>query len=213
MNRLYYIPNKQFLEELLIHLHETGYKWKGQFPLTSYIMFYLIWPSRNGDLGIYIDEHSKLVSHCNFSKIAKQKNGKIRVIQNKALNKSNAWISLMFMKELISCISGLVSLIKQRNEYMENDIIDLLGLMEELIEEKYYYDTEYFFLYGKFSKALEAVKEKLDLVDELQDKIDELEADNERLEEERDKLEGQMYDWQEDYQRLEREYAKLTENS
>lgn len=85
MNRLYYIPNKQFLEELLIHLHETGYKWKGQFPLTSYIMFYLIWPSRNGDLGIYIDEHSKLVSHCNFNKIAKQEKGKIRVIQNKSI--------------------------------------------------------------------------------------------------------------------------------
>lgn len=96
---------------------------------------------------------------------------------------------------------------------MENDIIDLLGLMEELIEEKYYYDSDYIFLYNKFSKALEAVKEKLDLVDELQDKIDELEANNERLEEERDKLEGKMYDWQEDYQRLEREYANLAENS
>lgn len=42
---------------------------------------------------------------------------------------------------------------------MENDIIDLLGLMEELIEEKYYYDSDYIFLYNKFSKALEAVKE------------------------------------------------------
>ena len=85
MNRLYYIPNKQFLEELLVHLHETGYKWKGQFPLTSYIMFYLIWPSRNGDLGIYIDERSKSVSHCDFSKIAKQEKGKIRVIRDKSI--------------------------------------------------------------------------------------------------------------------------------
>lgn len=85
MNRLYHIPNKQFLEELLIHLHETGYTWKGKFPLTSYIMVYLLWPSRNGDLGIYVDEHSKSVSHCNFSKIAKQEKGKIRVIQNKSI--------------------------------------------------------------------------------------------------------------------------------
>lgn len=95
---------------------------------------------------------------------------------------------------------------------MENDIIDLLGLMKELIEEKYS-GSDYIVLYNKFIKAIEEVKEKLDLVDELQDKIDELEADNERLEEERDKLEGQMYDWQEDYQRLEREYANLAENS
>lgn len=85
MNRLYHIPSKQFLEELLIYLHENGYKWKGQFPLTSYIMIYLCWPSRNGDLGIYIDEHSKLVSHCNFSKIAEQEKGKIRIIQNKSV--------------------------------------------------------------------------------------------------------------------------------
>lgn len=85
MNRLYHIPNKQFLEELLIHLHEKGYQWKGKFPLTSYIMVYFLWPSRNGDSGIYVDEHSKSVSHCNFSKIAKQEKGKIRVIQNKSI--------------------------------------------------------------------------------------------------------------------------------
>lgn len=85
MNRLYYIPNKQFLEELLIHLHEKGYKWKGKLSLTSYIMIWLVWPSRNGDLGIYIDEHSKSVSHCDFSKIAKQEKGKIRIIQNKSI--------------------------------------------------------------------------------------------------------------------------------
>lgn len=48
-------------------------------------MIYVLWLSYNGDLGIYIDEHSKSVSHCNFSKIAKQEKGKIRVIQNKSI--------------------------------------------------------------------------------------------------------------------------------
>lgn len=85
MNRLYHIPNKPFLEELLIHFHETGYQWKGKIALNDDTMVDLLWPSRNGDLGIYIDEHSKLVSHCNFSKIAKQEKGKIRVIQNKSI--------------------------------------------------------------------------------------------------------------------------------
>lgn len=44
----------------------------------------------------------------------------------------------MFMKELIGCMSGLIKQIQKnkRNECMENDIIDLLGLMEECVEEK-----------------------------------------------------------------------------
>jgi hypothetical protein len=85
MNRLYYIQNKQFLEELIYHLYEKGYKWKGKATPNDDTMIDLLWPSRNGDLGIYVDEHSKLVSHCNFSKIAKQEKGKIRVIQNKSI--------------------------------------------------------------------------------------------------------------------------------
>lgn len=85
MNRLYYIPNKQFLEELLIHLHEKRYKWKGKATPNDGTMVDLLWPSRNEDLGIYIDEDSKLLSHCNFSKVAKQEKGKIRIIQNKSI--------------------------------------------------------------------------------------------------------------------------------
>ena len=41
---------------------------------------------------------------------------------------------------------------------MENDIVDLIGLMEELIEEKYYYDTEYFFCMGNSPKPLKRLK-------------------------------------------------------
>lgn len=85
MNRLYHIPSKQFLEELLIYLHENGYKWKGKAALNDDTMVDLLWPSRNGDLGIYIDEELKLLSHCNFSKVAKQEKGKIRIIQNKSI--------------------------------------------------------------------------------------------------------------------------------
>ncbi|MBF1543640.1 MAG: hypothetical protein HXO06_00420 [Prevotella salivae] len=85
MNRLYHILSKQFLEELLIYLHENGYKWKGKAALNDDTMVDLLWPSRNGDLGIYIDEDLKLLSHCNFSKVAKQEKGKIRIIQNKSI--------------------------------------------------------------------------------------------------------------------------------
>lgn len=85
MNRLYHIPSKQFLEELLNHFYEKGYKWKGQVALNDDTMVDLLWPSRNGDLGIYINKDSKLLSHCNFSKVAKQEKGKIRVIQNKSI--------------------------------------------------------------------------------------------------------------------------------
>lgn len=66
---------------------------------------------------------------------------------------------MVFTKELISCMIGLIRQSKnKRNEYMENDIIDLLGLMEELIEEKYYYDTEYFFCMGNSPKPLRRLK-------------------------------------------------------
>lgn len=92
-------------------------------------------------------------------------------------------------------------------------IINELLLMVENHIENNYGGPDMISDYRNYKYALDLVKEKLDLVDELQDKIDELETDNERLEEERDKLEGQMYDWQEDYQRLEREYANLAENS
>ena len=91
-------------------------------------------------------------------------------------------------------------------------IDELLRMVENHIENNYI-GSDNITDYRNYKYALDLVKEKLDLVDELQGKIDELEADNERLEEERDKLEGQMYDRQEDYQRLEREYANLAENS
>lgn len=65
----------------------------------------------------------------------------------------------MSMKELISYMIGLIRQSKnKRNEYMENDIVDLLGLMEELIEEKYYYDTEYFFCMGNSPKLSKQLK-------------------------------------------------------
>lgn len=103
---------------------------------------------------------------------------------------------------------GLISLIKQRNECMNNDIIELLGFMKEFVEEKYS-GSDYIVLYNKFIKAIEEVKEKLDLVDELENKIDDLEADNERLEEEKYELEGKVEYWQDEYYVLEQQYEKL----
>lgn len=95
---------------------------------------------------------------------------------------------------------------------MDNDIIDLLGFMKECVEEKYS-GSDHIFLYNKFIKAIEEVKEKLDLVDELENKVDDLEADNERLEEEKYELEGKVEYWQDEYYVLEQQYEKLQENS
>ena len=95
---------------------------------------------------------------------------------------------------------------------MNNDIIDLLGLMEECVKEKYS-GSDDIALYNKFIEAIEEVKEQLDLVDDLENRIDDLESEAEILREENESLENQVIDWKEDYQRLEREYVELAENS
>lgn len=93
------------------------------------------------------------------------------------------------------------------------DIVEeLLDTVKDYIDETYR-EADQIAEYRNYTEALKMIKRQLDSIDELQEQIKDLESENARLEEENEKLEGQMYDWQEDYQRLEREYANLAENS
>ena len=94
-----------------------------------------------------------------------------------------------------------------------NDLIhELLDELESNIEETYG-DSDLIVFRNDYMRALEVIRERLEEFDGLQAEINQLEAENERLTEENEDLAGQMYGWQEDYMRLEKDYEKLKENS
>lgn len=95
---------------------------------------------------------------------------------------------------------------------MEHIIEELLDMMDDKIEEEYSNMNSIVF-YNDYKRGIELIKERLDEFNDLQAEINQLEAENERLAEENVDLEGKMYDWQEDYVRLEKQYEKLTNNS
>lgn len=95
---------------------------------------------------------------------------------------------------------------------MEHIIDWLLEMMDDKIEEEYNNMNSIVF-YNDYKRGIELIREKLEEFDDLVAEINQLEAENERLVEENDKLEGQMYGWQEDYMRLEKQYEKLVNNS
>lgn len=94
-----------------------------------------------------------------------------------------------------------------------NDLIhELLDELESNIEETYG-DSDLIVFRNDYMRALEVIRERLNEIDDLQAEINQLEAENEILAEKNEELEGQMYGWQEDYWRLEKDYEKLKENS
>lgn len=95
---------------------------------------------------------------------------------------------------------------------MEHIIYELLEMMDAKIEEEYS-NMDSIVFYNDYKRGIELIKERLDEFNDLQAEINQLEAENERLAEENVDLEGKMYDWQEDYVRLEKQYEKLTNNS
>lgn len=84
--------------------------------------------------------------------------------------------------------------------------------MDDKIEEEYG-NMDSIVFYNDYKRGIELIKERLDEFNDLQAELNQLEAENERLAEENVDLEGKMYDWQEDYVRLEKQYEKLTNNS
>lgn len=95
---------------------------------------------------------------------------------------------------------------------MEHIIDELLEMMDDKIEDEYSNMNSIVF-YNDYKRGIELIRERLDKIDEFEAEINQLEAENERLAEENADLEGKMYDWQEDYMRLEQKYEKLTNNS
>lgn len=95
---------------------------------------------------------------------------------------------------------------------MEHIIDELLEMMDDKIEDEYSNMNSIVF-YNDYKRGIELIRERLDKIDEFEAEINQLEAENERLAEENADLEGKMYDWQEDYVRLEQRYEKLANNS
>jgi hypothetical protein len=95
---------------------------------------------------------------------------------------------------------------------MEHIIDELLEMMDDKIEDKYS-NMDSIVFYNDYKRGIELIRARFEEFDNLQAEINQLEAENERLAEENADLEGKMYDWQEDYLRLEKDYEKLVENS
>lgn len=95
---------------------------------------------------------------------------------------------------------------------MVHIIEELLEMMDDKIEEEYS-NMDSIVFYNDYKRGIELIRARLEEFDNLQAEINQLEAENERLAEENADLEGKMYDWQEDYLRLEKDYEKLVENS
>ena len=95
---------------------------------------------------------------------------------------------------------------------MEYIIEELLEMMDDKIEEEYN-NIDSIVFYNDYKRGNEMIREKLEEFDDLVAEISQLDAENEKLAEENDNLTGQMYGWQEDYLRLEKQYEKLVENS
>lgn len=95
---------------------------------------------------------------------------------------------------------------------MEHIIDELLDMMDDKIEEEYSNMNSIVF-YNDYKRGIELIRARLEEFNDLQAEINQLDAENERLAEENDNLTGQMYGWQEDYMRLEKQYEKLVNNS
>lgn len=95
---------------------------------------------------------------------------------------------------------------------MEHIIDELLEMMDDKIEEEYNNMNSIVF-YNDYKRGIKMIREKLEEFDNLVAEINQLEAENEILAEKNEELEGQMFGWQEDYWRLEKDYEKLKENS
>lgn len=95
---------------------------------------------------------------------------------------------------------------------MEHIIDELLEMMDDKIEEEYS-NMDSIVFYNDYKRGIEIIRERLSEFDDLQAEINQLEAENEILAEKNEELEGQMYGWQEDYWRLEKQYEKLVNNS
>lgn len=95
---------------------------------------------------------------------------------------------------------------------MEHIIDELLEMMDDKIEEGYS-NIDSIVFYNDYKHGIAMIKERLDEFNDLQAEINQLEAENEILAEKNEELEGQMYGWQEDYWRLEKQYEKLANNS
>lgn len=95
---------------------------------------------------------------------------------------------------------------------MEHIIDELLEMMDDKIEDEYS-NMDSIVFYNDYKHGIELIRARLEEFNDLQAEINQLEAENERLTEENADLEGKMYDWQEDYLRLEKDYEKLVENS
>lgn len=95
---------------------------------------------------------------------------------------------------------------------MVHIIDELLEMMDDKIEDEYS-NMDSIVFYNDYKRGIELIRARLEEFNDLQAEINQLEAENERLAEENDNLTGQMYGWQEDYLRLEKQYEKLVENS
>lgn len=95
---------------------------------------------------------------------------------------------------------------------MGHIIDELLEMMDDKIEDEYS-NMDSIVFYNDYKRGIELIRERLEEFNDLQAEINQLEAKNERLAEENADLEGKMYDWQEDYVRLEKQYEKLTNHS
>lgn len=91
---------------------------------------------------------------------------------------------------------------------MEHIIDELLEMMDDKIEKEYSNMNSIVF-YNDYKRGIEMIRERLEEFDNLQAEINQLEAENEILAEKNEELEGQMYGWQEDYWRLEKQYENL----
>lgn len=91
---------------------------------------------------------------------------------------------------------------------MEHIIDELLEMMDDKIEDEYS-NMDSIVFYNDYKRGIELIRARLEEFDNLQAEINQLEAENERLAEENADLEGKMYDWQEDYLRLEKTTKNL----
>nr|DAX84025.1 MAG TPA: cell division protein [Caudoviricetes sp.] len=105
-----------------------------------------------------------------------------------------------------------VDILKEGIFVMEHIIDELLEMMMNKIEEEYSNMNSIVF-YNDYKRGIELIRTRLEEFNDLQDEINQLEAENEILAEKNEELEGQMYGWQEDYWRLEKQYEKLVNNS
>lgn len=125
---------------------------------------------------------------------------------------------LMMMNNLFNTIDKslilvyTVYILKKGIFVMKHIIEELLEMMDDKIEEEYN-NMDSIVFYNDYKRGIEMIREKLEEFDDLVAEINQLDAENERLAEENDNLTGQMYSWQEDYLRLEKQYEKLANNS